>query len=287
MADLGTGSTLGPYRLEDRLGEGGMGVVFRAVREPEGDIVALKVLRPELSSDETFRRRFVHEARAAREVRHRHLVPIVDAGEADGRPYLAVAFVDGRTLEQRLGDGGPLSIAELVRVVAHVASGLDALHAAGIVHRDVKPSNVILDASGSANLTDFGLAKGRTYTVLTKPGMVMGTLDYIAPEMLRGADASPASDVYALGCLAYECTAGRAPFADSSMFELASAHLNREPSDPTEHRTDAPDGLSWAILQALAKEPERRPPTATAYAHMITFASGVGTTASPPLPPPP
>ena len=164
-----------------------MGVVFRAVREPEGDEVALKVLRAEFSADETFRRRFVHEARAAGEVRHKHLVPITDAGEAEGRPYLAVAFVRGRTLEARLAEDGPLPIEDVVRVVAHVASGLDALHAGGIVHRDVKPSNVIIDEAGSANLTDFGLAKGRAYTVLTKPGMVMGTLDYLAPEMLRGS----------------------------------------------------------------------------------------------------
>jgi serine/threonine protein kinase len=271
---MSSGDRLGPYRLEERLGEGGMGVVFRALREPEGEEVALKVLRHELSGDETFRRRFVHEARAAGEVRHKHLVPITDAGEVDGSPYLAVAFVPGRTLEDRLAKDGPMSFDEIVRIVAHVASGLDALHAAGIVHRDVKPSNVIIDPAGAANLTDFGLAKGRAYTVLTKPGMVMGTLDYLAPEMLRGSEATAASDIYALGCLAYECTAGRTPFADTSMFELASAHLTKEPQDPCANRPDAPEGLSWAILQALAKEPDKRPPTATAYAHLVSFAAG-------------
>ena len=261
-----------------------MGVVFRAIREPPGEEVALKVLRAELSADETFRRRFVHEARAAREVRHKHLVPITDAGEADGRPYLAVAYVQGRTLEDRLSKEGVLPLEEVVRVVAHVASGLDALHTAGIVHRDVKPSNVIIDPTGSAKLTDFGLAKGRAYTVLTKPGMVMGTLDYIAPEMLRGSEATAASDIYALGGLAYECTAGRAPFADATMFELAGAHLTQEPPDPCADRTDAPEGLSWAILQGLAKDPQKRPPTATAYAHLISFAVR-GRAASPSVPP--
>ena len=285
---MGPGDRLGPYRLEERLGEGAMGVVFRAVREPEGDEVALKILRSELSGDETFRRRFVHEARSAGEVRHKHLVPITDAGEIEGRPYLAVAYVEGRTLEDRLADDGPMPLEEIVRLVAHVASGLDALHAAGIVHRDVKPSNVIIDPTGSANLTDFGLAKGRAYTVLTKPGMVMGTLDYLAPEMLRGSEATAASDIYALGCLAYECTAGRTPFADSTMFELAKAHLTLEPPDPCTNRPDAPEGLSWAILQALAKEPEKRPPTATAYAHLISFAvGGAARSPSTPRPPPP
>jgi len=174
-----------------------------------------------------------------------------------------------------------------VRVVAHVASGLDALHAGGIVHRDVKPSNVIIDEAGSAYLTDFGLAKGRAYTVLTKPGMVMGTLDYLAPEMLRGSVATGASDIYALGCVTFECTAGRAPFADTSMFDLASAHLNLEPPDPCADRADAPEGLSWAILQALAKEPDKRPPTATAYAHLISFAAGRRDPSPPLLGPPP
>ena len=264
-----------------------MGVVFRAIKEPEGNEVALKVLRAELSADETFRRRFVHEARAAGEVRHKHLVPIMDAGEAEGRPYLAVALVRGQTLEARLASDGRMTLEDVVRVVAHVASGLDALHAGGIVHRDVKPSNVIIDETGSANLTDFGLAKGRAYTVLTKPGMVMGTLDYVAPELLRGSEATAASDIYALGCLAYECTAGRAPFADTSMFDLASAHLNVEPTDPCANRPEAPRGLSWAILQALAKDPEKRPPTATAYAHLISFAAGSrAPSPSPPAPPP-
>lgn len=283
VTDLELGARLGVYRLEERLGEGAMGVVYRAVRESDGDEVALKVLRAELLADDTFRRRFVHEARAAGEVRHKHLVPITDAGEADGRPYLAVAFVPGQTLEHRLASGA-LPIPDMVRVVAHVASGIDALHNAGILHRDVKPSNVIIDESGSANLTDFGLAKGRAYTVLTKPGMVMGTLDYIAPEMLRGEEATGASDIYALGCLAFECTAGRAPFADKSMFDLATAHLNDDPPDPCADRDDAPEGLSWAILQGLAKDPDKRPPTATAYAHLISFAAGAR--GSPPWTPP-
>lgn len=272
--ELGPGARLGAYRLEGRLGEGAVGVVFRAVRDPSGEVIALKVLRPELSGDETFRKRFAHEARAASEVHHRHLVPIVDAGEVDGRWYVAVAHVEGRSLERMLADEGPMPIPAAIRLVAHVGSGLDALHRAGIVHRDVKPSNVMLDASGAAAITDFGLAKGRAYTVLTKPGQVLGTLDYLAPELLRGGEATPASDIYALGCLAYECVAGRAPFADTSIVELATAHLTRDPPDPCAERPNAPPDLSWAILQALAKEPERRPPTATAYGHMLAFAEG-------------
>jgi serine/threonine protein kinase len=269
------GGRVGPYQLQEQLGEGAVGLVFHAVREPDGLEVALKVLRPELSGDQTFRHRFVHEARAASEVHHKHLVTIIEAGEVDGRSYLAVEFVRGRTLQRRLEDEGPLPIPEVVRIVAQIAAGLDALHRAEIIHRDVKPSNVMLDAHEEAALTDFGLAKGRAYTVLTKPGQVMGTLDYLAPEILRGAEATPASDVYALGCLAYECIAGRAPFADKSLFELAAAHLNLDPPDPGADRDDAPEGLSWGVLRALAKEPSQRPPTATAYAHMLGFAAGL------------
>jgi serine/threonine protein kinase len=269
------GGRVGPYRLQEQLGEGAVGLVFHAVREPDGLEVALKVLRPELSGDQTFRHRFVHEARAASEVHHKHLVAIIEAGEVDGRSYLAVEFVRGRTLQRRLEDEGPLPIPEVVRIVAQIAAGLDALHRAEIIHRDVKPSNVMLDAHEEAALTDFGLAKGRAYTVLTKPGQVMGTLDYLAPEILRGAEATPASDVYALGCLAYECIAGRAPFADKSLFELAAAHLNLDPPDPGADRDDAPEGLSWGVVRALAKEPAQRPPTATAYAHMLGFAAGL------------
>jgi serine/threonine protein kinase len=271
---LGAGAGVGPYRIVRPLGEGAMGIVFEATRENDGESVALKVLRPELSTDAVYRQRFVHEARAAGEVHHKHLVPIVDAGEADGRSYLAVAFVRGPTLEQRLAADGPLPVADVVRIVAHVGSALDALHRAGIVHRDVKPSNIMLDAGGAAFLTDFGLAKGRAYTVLTRPGMVMGTLDYLAPELFRGVEATPTSDVYALGAVAYECVAGRSPFADTSMFEIASAHLNRTPDDPTVGREDAAPGMALAILGALAKDPAQRPPTGTAFATLLSFGAG-------------
>jgi eukaryotic-like serine/threonine-protein kinase len=278
LAVMGTsplepGSLVGPYRIVQPLGEGAMGIVFEAVREPEGQTVALKVLRPELSSDEVFRQRFAHEARAAGEVRHRYLVPILDAGEADSRSYLAVEFVRGPSLERRLADG-PLALPEVVRLVAHLGAALDALHRAGLVHRDVKPGNVMVDEAGTALLTDFGLAKGPAYTVLTRPGAVMGTLDYLAPELIRGGEATPATDLYALGGVAYEAVAGRPPFGDVSMFELASAHLNRSAEDPTRERSDVPPGVAFAILRALAKEPSERPPTGTAFANMLTIGAG-------------
>lgn len=271
--ELEAGATLGPYRLQEILGEGGMGIVFRAVRDTDQGVVALKVLRRQVSGDETFRRRFAHEARVAREVQHPHLVPILEAGEVDGRIYLAVQYVQGRTLGEQVGADGPLPLSDIVRMVAEIGSGLDALHQRGLVHRDIKPSNIMLDQAGEAFLTDFGLAKGRAYTVLTRPGQVMGTLDYLAPELIRGAKATPASDIYGFGCAVFEAVSGAPPFAHKSVFEVGVAHLDEEPPDPSASRPDLPPRFAWAVLQALAKDPSNRPPTATAYAHLLRVAA--------------
>jgi serine/threonine-protein kinase len=257
---------VGPFVLERILGEGAMGVVWLARRAEER--VALKVLRPALAGNAVYVQRFLREARVAAEVRHRHLVPILEAGEADGTHFLASAYVQGGSLADRLGREGRLEVAESVRVAAELAAALDALHGHGIVHRDVKPENVMLAEAGAA-LTDFGLAKGDAYTVLTRPGEIMGTLDYIAPELISGRDASAASDVYALGCLVYECLTGKPPFADRGLFQVAVAHLEEEPRAPSDARADVPADASWVVLQALAKDPEGRPPTATAFANLL------------------
>jgi serine/threonine-protein kinase len=271
---LQPGDRVGPFRLEELLGEGAMGLVYRAVREPGGETVAVKVLKRALSRDSIYRQRFLREAEVAKQVEHKHLVPVVEAGEDDGVNYLAMQYVEGGSLDERIEASGPLPLRESVRVTAEVASGLDALHREGLVHRDVKPSNIMLDRAGGAALTDFGLARGPAFTVLTKPGQVMGTLDYIAPELISGSAATPASDVYALGCVVYECLTGQAPFAGLRMFEIAVAHVEREPTNPCELRADVPADLGWASLSALAKEPERRPTTARAYARMLEVALG-------------
>ncbi|MDQ3645494.1 MAG: serine/threonine protein kinase [Actinomycetota bacterium] len=267
------GTRVGPYLLEEPLGEGAMGMVFRARREPEGEVVALKILRRELASDEVFKKRFAHEARAAGEVKNRHLVGILDAGEADGSPFLAIEYVEGQTLESRLQASGPLELNEVARIVTEVGSGLDALHRHELVHRDIKSANVMLKEDDTAMLTDFGLAKGRAYTVLTRAGQVMGTLDYMAPELVKGERATGASDIYALGCLAYECVTGAVPFAEKSIFQIGTAHLTEEPPDPSLARPDIPAPFAWALLQALAKEPAERPQTATLYGRMLKMAA--------------
>jgi serine/threonine-protein kinase len=250
-----------------------MGIVFKAQRQPDGETVALKVLKKALMRDDTFRRRFVHEGRAAQEVRHKHLVAIVDAGEFEGRQYLAVAYVQGRSLNERIKEEGPLPVEDVLDIIAGVGSGLDALHDRGLFHRDVKSANVLLDEAGIAMLTDFGLAKGRAYTVLTKAGQVLGTLDYLAPELIRGEHATTASDIYALGSLVFECLTGAPPFAGKPMYELGVAILEVPPPDPSTLRPELPPSLSWATVQALEKDPARRPTSATAYATMLRVAA--------------
>jgi serine/threonine-protein kinase len=270
--ELEPGDTLGAYKLEESLGEGGMGLVFRALRTDDGREVALKVLKIELAGDLIFQHRFRQEARAAAEVHDPHLVPIIEAAEADGRHYLAVDYVPGGSLGDRIAELNRLELTELVRVIAEVAGGLDALHGAGIVHRDIKPQNILFAADGTAMLTDFGLAKGPAYTVLTKPGQVMGTLDYLAPELIRGEPATILTDVYALGCLAFECAVGKAPFADKGLFEVGLAHLEEPPPNPSAERPELSPALAAAILSSLEKDPAQRPATAGAFADRLREA---------------
>ena len=252
-----------------------MGLVFRAVHSG-GDVVALNVLKRELGEDEVFKQRFGQEARAAVEVQHPNLVPIIEAGEAEGRPYLAVRYAEGGTLEERLQDDGPLGLEETLRLTDQLAAGLDALHGAGLVHRDIKASNVVFDAVGNGMLTDFGLARGPAYTVLTRPGQVVGTLDYLAPELVKGERATPASDVYALGCTIYECLTGATPFGQKNLFQIGLAHLEEEPPDPTAARPEVGPALGRAVLTALEKDPARRPQSAGASASLLAASRGTG-----------
>ncbi len=272
---LKPGDAFGEYVIDDQLGEGGMGIVFRAIRD-DGAVVALKVIKPGLVADAKTARRFAREARAANEVDHPQLIDLIDAGDIDGVGFLAMRYVAGKSLDDRIQASGPLPLADTTRVVAEIASALDALHAAELVHRDVKPSNILLDEERGALLTDFGLAKRRDYSMLTAPGQMLGTLDYIAPEMLRGDEPGPSADLYALGCVVFECLAGEPPFGGKSMFEVGMAHLGDQPADPCAARSDAPPGFGDVVLRALAKEPSARPPSATVYAEMLLGAARSG-----------
>jgi serine/threonine-protein kinase len=265
--ELKPGARIGPYRLGERLGEGAVGIVVEAVRDPDGAPVALKVLRPELAPSEVFVRRFEHEVRVARQLRHPNLVPVLDADVADGVRYLAAPLVAGRSLARRLQLEGPLAVGDTLAVASDIGAGLTALHRRGLIHRDVKPSNVLLE-DGRALLSDFGLAKGAALTVLTKPGQLVGTPQYLAPELLEGGEASPASDIYAFGCVVFECLTGRPPFTGTAL-EVALAHLDDEPPDPRDLRPELGEELARVALAALAKDPAGRPRTPAMYANLL------------------
>ncbi len=211
----------------------------------------------------------MREARVAQEILRRASRPDPRGERGRGGDRSSCWSTSAAARWPRSWRTAPLGLERTLSVVADVGAALDALHRGGIVHRDVKPSNVMLREDGSAALTDFGLAKGAAYTVLTRPGQVHGTLDYLAPELIRGADATPASDVYALGCVAFECLAGRPPFADRSLFGVGTAHLEDEPPDPP---------TSTGRLAGRSCVRSRRiqlpgPPTATMYAHLLRVAS--------------
>jgi len=268
---LAPGQLVGAYRLEEALGEGAAGIVFRA-RAADGHDVAIKILRADRAGDAVLRARFEREARLARELDSRHVAPILDLGDDDGVAYLVLPFYAGGSLAARLRSSGPLTLDATAALAAQLGRGLDALHAQGILHRDVKPSNVLLEGDGNAALSDFGLARTADSTRLTEEGQVVGTPHYLAPELIEGRDATRASDVYALGCVLFECLVGTPPFSGRGIAEVGFAHLVEPPPDPHELRPELPRDAGTAILTALAKEPSERPTTATALARLLHVA---------------
>jgi serine/threonine protein kinase len=266
------GSRLGHYAVEGLLGEGGMGKVYKAIG-PDGTRVALKLIKADFARDDRFRRRFNREAKIAQTVKHPNVVPVLDTGEAGGLPFMAQRFIDGEPLDAALKRAKVLDIPTTVRVCADVAAGLEALWAAGIVHRDVKPANILLDESGTAHITDFGLAKDTQGSLLTLPGQALGSMDYMAPEQIRGEPVSAASDIYALGCVMYECVCGRPPFAHMQGMRVLWAHLQDEPPDPASLRGDLSPEFVHALSLALAKDADKRPATAGDYARSLRAAA--------------
>ncbi len=273
------GTSVGPYRIESVLGVGGMGRVYRAT-DPGGTLVALKLVRADLAEDSIFRKRFEREAKIAQDVKNPHVVPVLDTGEHEGVPYLSQLFIEGGSLEQKLKREGKLDVPTALAICAQVADGLDALFQGGMVHRDVKPANVLLDNDGTALITDFGLAKDSQGTALTRPGQALGSMDYMSPEQIRGEDVTAATDVYSLGCVMCECLSGAPPFADKQGMRVLWAQLQDDPPDPTSGLDGAPAGLGPAVLCALEKDAAKRPQSAGEYARLLHEAAGL-------TPPPP
>jgi serine/threonine protein kinase len=255
------------YRLEELVGAGATGVIY-AARTPDGRRVAAKVLRPERTQDQVARARFLREAKVAASIESRHLVPILDVVETQDTLCLVLPFY-----ERSLARAGPLELPRVVAVAGQVARGLDALHAASILHRDVKPSNILIDEGGTAALCDFGLARMVDSTRVTDTGVLLGTPHYLAPELVAGGDATPHSDLYAFGCVLYELVTGKPPYADAVRpAEIGFAHLVEPVPDVRDHRADLPEDVALALASALAKEPAERPTSATALARMLHLA---------------
>jgi serine/threonine protein kinase len=274
MADfeLQPGQEFGPYTVESTLGVGGMGRVFKATG-PDG-VVALKLVKEDIARDQTFRRRFEREASIAQRVVHEHLVPVLDTGEVQGIPYLTQRYIDGGSLSELIEREGKLAPPEALDVLTQVAGALDALHQQGLFHRDIKPANILIDANRDAHLTDFGLAKDSQGSLLTRPGQTVGSLDYMAPEQIHGAEVTPQTDVYALACVTFECLTGAPPYADRQGMRVLWAHLQDEPPSPLEKEPNLPPALGEAVLTGLAKDAADRPASASAYVDGLRAAAG-------------
>ena len=269
------GETVGPYRIDSVLGVGGMGHVYLAVG-PDGESVALKLVKADLARDTVFRKRFDREARIAQQVRHPNVVPVLDTGEDNGVPYLAQRFVGNGNLADKIEAGDQLDLETLAKVCTEVAAGLDALHQNGLVHRDVKPANILLDESGTAYITDFGLAKDSQGSLLTRPGQALGSLDYMAPEQIRSEEVNAATDVYGLGCVMWECICGAPPFADRQGMRVLWAHLQDAPPNPCTKREGLPPAVGDVVMRALEKDPASRPQSAGEFADSVRAAAGAG-----------
>jgi YVTN family beta-propeller protein len=261
-SELAPGTTVAGYQVEALIGRGGMGAVYRAVEEGLGRKVALKVIAPELAQDERFRERFLRESRIAASLDHPHVIPIYQAGEEQGLLYLAMRYVEGTDLAGLLAREGALEPRRALELLSQVAEALDAAHEKGLIHRDVKPSNVLIaEAAGREHcyLGDFGLTK-RTGSLsgVSVAGDIVGTLEYVAPEQITGEPLDERSDVYSLGCVLYESLTGQAPFPRATDVALLWAHVHEEPTPPSEVRPELPRELDPVSARALAKEPGRR-----------------------------
>ncbi|WP_370962306.1 serine/threonine-protein kinase [Amycolatopsis sp. cg9] len=249
----------GPYRVESLIARGGMGKVYRAHDTRHDRVVALKLLSPGFAADREFQERFRREAHAVARLREPHVIPIHAYGELDGRLYLDMRLVDGDDLGSRLAAGGAPSPGAAVDIIGQVARALAAAHAEGLVHRDVKPSNVLVDATGFAYLVDFGIARAAgADTGLTATGGAVGTLDYMAPERFTDAPADHRVDVYSLACVLHQCLTGSKPFPASTAASLIGAHLHQPPPRPSALRPGLPAAFDDVIARGMAKDPADR-----------------------------
>jgi hypothetical protein len=259
---LQSGDTLAGYRIEGVAGVGGMGVVYRATQLSLERPVALKVLSSTLVGNQTFRERFRREGRHAAALDHPNIIPVYEAGESNGLMFIAMRLVDGPSLWDLIANDG-LTGREALRVLAAIASALDAAHEAGLVHRDIKPQNILITKTGHAYLADFGITKGSGNASLTRSGDFVGSVHYVAPEQIDGREVTGASDIYSLAAVLFQCLSGRDPYERDSDASLMHAHLTAAPPTLAERGLDAPPALDEVFRKAMAKQPAERYATAT------------------------
>ena len=274
------GTPFGRYRLIEMIGAGGMGEVWRACDTAANNReVAIKLLPVNLANDGMFVARFRREADAAAALKNPHIIPIHNYGEIDGRLYVDMRLVEGRDLQEVLAEG-PLEPARAVRIVEQVAKALRAAHRIGLVHRDVKPSNILLDEDDFAYLIDFGIARGADHTRMTGTGAMIGSFHYMAPERLRAQEADARADIYALACVLYECLTASPPFPGGTMESQIAAHLTESPPQPSMTQPSVPAQFDAVIAKGMAKDPDHR------YASTVELAKAAGDALTVPLPRP-
>jgi YVTN family beta-propeller protein len=278
---IASGVEIGGYRVEELIGRGGMGEVYRAHDAGLDRNVALKILIPRLADDDVFRERLLRESRLAASLDHPNVVPVYDAGDVGGRFFLAMRYVEGTDLHALLRSGGALPATRALEIAGQVAAALDAAHEQGLVHRDVKPSNVLIDERGHCYLADFGLTQSVSDRAQATDGSLLGTLDYVAPEQIRGGDVDGRADVYSLGCLLFECLTGEVPFARPSEVATLYAHLEDEPPRPGARRPELPEALDDVLGRAMAKSADDRQPSCSALVEEARAALGLAATPTP------
>ncbi len=257
------------YQLERKLGQGGMATVYLGRDLRLNRPVAIKVLHGQYASDEQFLRRFKHEADAAAQLGHPNIVRVYDIGAEGDFHYIVMEYVQGTDLKEIIELQAPLPVPRTLAIVRQIAEALQAAHDSGLVHRDVKPQNVLIDSNDYARLSDFGIAKSKQSSALTDPGTTFGTADYLAPEQAQGLGATPLSDVYALGVLTYEMLTGRLPFSGDSPLAVALQHIQASPPALRNYNPSIPPQLEAIVLQAMAKDPAQRPQSARAFAELL------------------